>query len=254
MSWLLKISRGRERKKMKTFIIVLLVTSLSFAQEETPPVWSGAISLGSLFTSGNTDIKQIDSGLELFRELAGPSFVAGLEATASYGSQDETTYREKYLTAGSLRYDISENYFVFSRTYWTKDELAGIEKEYGSSAGFGRMLVQNDTFEIALDTGAGYFSRENTADSLLETSFFHTGLNMGINLSDFWMITESARFYGDFQDSDNYLFENTFEANSSITGSLSFVMGYDLSYYNLPPIEGNEKADTALRLQLRYTL
>lgn len=239
---------------MKIFMALMLVASLSFAQSETPPVWNGAISLGSLFTSGNTDIKQIDSALELFRHLAGPSFVAGFEATASYGSQHENTYREKYLTAGTLRYDITENNFTSARTYWTKDELAGISGEYGTSGGFGRLFVNRDVFQLAMDAGAGFVSRENTADSLLETSIWYTGLNMNWNLSDSWTIMESARLNGDFQDSENYYMEGTVEATSSITGSLSFVMGYDLTYYNLSPVDGNEKTDTALRLQLRFTI
>jgi len=239
---------------MKILIILLLLASLSLAQIDNSPTWTGAISLGSLFTSGNTDIKQVDSGLELSRHLTGPAFVAGLEATASYGSQDQNTYREKYLTAGTLRYDITENNFVSSRSYWAKDELAGINREYGASAGFGRLFINRDALQIAMDAGAGFVSRENTADSLLETSIWYTGLNMSIYLSDFWVITESARFNGDLQDSENYYLENTLEANSSITGNLSFVMGYDFTYYNIPPIEGNEKADTALRLQLRFTI
>lgn len=239
---------------MKLFIVLMLIASLAFAQADVASPWNGAISFGSLFTSGNTDVKQFDSGLELFRELTGPSFVAGLEATASYGSQDETTYREKYLTAGTLRYDITENNFTSARSYWTRDELAGINREYGASAGFGRLFVNRDVFQLAMDAGAGFVSRENTADSLLETSIWYTGLNMNWNLSDSWMIMETARFNGDFQDSENYYLEGTVEANSSITGSLSFVMGYDLTYYNLPPVDGNEKTDTALRLQLRFTI
>lgn len=235
---------------MRIFMSILLLTSLSFAQGS----WGGEVSLGSLFTSGNTDIKQIDSGLALSKQLSGPSFVAGLEATASYGSQDENIFREKYLTAGTLRYDITENNFTSARTYWTKDELAGISREYGASAGFGRLFLNRDVFQLAMDAGAGYLSRENTTDSLLETSIWYTGLDVNWNISDSWTLTESTRFNGDFQDSENYYLESVLEATSSITGNLSFVLGYDITYYNLPPVEGNEKTDTALRLQLRLAI
>lgn len=244
----------RGRKTMRVIVIVLLMTALSFALDGGNSPWGGAISLGSLFTSGNTDVKQIDAGLELSRQLMGPVFVAGLETTASYGSQNDETYREKYLTAGTLRYDITENNFTGSRGYWTKDELAGISNEYGVSAGFGRRFINGESFQIAMDAGAGFLSRENTVDSTLETSIWYTGLDLGWNVTEFWAITGSARFNGDFQDSENYFMESVLEVSSSITGNLSFIMGYDITYYNLPPVAANEKTDTALRLQLRLAI
>jgi len=239
---------------MKIVMTIMLVTALSIAQGIDSSPWAGAISVGSLFTSGNTDSKQIDAGLELSREIAGPVFVAGLEATASYGSQDDETYREKYLTAGTLHYDITDNNFTTARGYWTRDELAGISREYGGSAGLGRSFINRDAIRIAMDAGAGFLSRENTADSTLETSIWYSGLNLNWDISDSWILTESVRYDSDLQDSENYFIESSLEANSSITGSLSFVLGYDIIHYNLPPVEGNEKTDTALRLQLRLAI
>ena len=239
---------------MRYLMTVLLVAALSIAQGIDSSPWAGAISVGSLYTSGNTDSKQIDAGLELSREIAGPVFVAGLEAAASYGSQEDEIYREKYLTAGTLRYDITDNNFTSARGYWTRDELSGISSEYGGSAGLGRLFINRDALQIAMDAGAGFLSRENTADSTLETSIWYTGLNLNWNISSSWRLKESVRFDGDLQDSENYFVESALEASSAITGSLSFVMGYDITHYNLPPVEGNEKTDTALRLQLRLAI
>ena len=250
----LPCGRSYERKTMRFLMIVLLVAALAIAQEDSSSPWTGTVSLGSLFTSGNTDSKQIDAGLEFSREIAGPVFVVGLEATASYGSQDDETYREKYLTAGTLHYDITVNNFTTARGYWTRDELAGISREYGSSAGLGRSFINRDAFQIAMDAGAGFLTRESTADSTLETSIWYSGLNLNWDISDSWKLTESVRFDGDIQDSENYFIESSLEASSSITGSLSFVLGYDSTHYNLPPVEGNEKTDTALRLQLRLAI
>lgn len=227
---------------------------MAAAQDGGDSPWTGAVNLGCLFTSGNTDVKQIDAGLELSRQLMGPTLTAELRATASYGSQNEETYREKYLTVGILRYDLTENNFTMARGYWTKDELSGISHEYGASAGFGRRLLSAGTFQAAIEAGAGYLSRESTEDSTLETSIGYAGLDIEWNATESWTVTESARFTGDLQDSENYSIKSVLEASSSIIGNLSFLMGYDITYNNLPPVEGNKKTDTALRLQLRLEI
>jgi len=243
-----------EGTKVKTAVVLLVMATLCFSQDEVSSPWAGAVSLGSLFTTGNTEVKQVDAGLELSRELVGTVFTAGLEANASYGSQGDETYREKYLTAATLSYSFTENNFASSRGYWTKDELSGISSEYGVSAGLGRRFINSDAVQVSATAGAGFLTRENTADSTLETSIWYTGLNLAWELTDSWSLAESARLDGDFQNSDNYFVESVLEASSSITGNLSFVIGYDVSYYNLPVIEGGKNTDTAMRLQLRLAI
>jgi putative salt-induced outer membrane protein YdiY len=239
---------------MKTAVVLLVMATLCFSQDEVGSPWAGAVSLGSLFTTGNTEVKQIDTGLELSRELIGSVFTAGIEADASYGSQGDETYREKYLTAATLDYSFTENNFASSRSYWTQDELSGINSEYGVSAGLGRRFVNSDAVQVSAAAGAGFLTRENTADSTLETSIWYTGLDLAWKLTDSWSVTESVRFDGDFQNSDNYFAESVLEASSSITGSLSFVLGYDVNYHNLPLLEGGKNTDTAMRLQLRLAI
>lgn len=209
-----------------------------------------AINLGGLMTSGNSDVKQLDAGFGLTGNPSS-SLETGFTATASYGSQDEEAYLEKYLSQGTLKYSFTANDYAASRLYWTRDEFSGVSREYGATAGYGRNLFTQGDFTASLEAGAGYLSRENTLEDELATSTWYGGARMAWTISDSWQLTEIARFTGDFQDSGNYSLENVAEASSSITGNLSFVMGYDITYHNLPPVEGNEKTDTALRVQLR---
>ena len=212
-----------------------------------------SVTLGGLLTSGNSKISQVDAGFEITGTPA-TVFETGLVLLASYGKQEETIYRESYFSEGSLKYSITEHNYAAARAYWTRDEISGITHEYGASAGLGRELISGGPFTSTLEAGAGYLSRENTEEVVLETSTWYTGTDLEWQISDSWTITESATFTGDLQDSENYFMGSVLEARSAITGSLSFVMGYDVTYYNIPPVEGNEKTDTALRLQLRFDL
>jgi len=215
--------------------------------------WEGQASLGGLVTSGNSEVTQLDSGLELARPLL-PYLTADMKASASYGSQEGDTYREKYSAETGLRWDISASSYSRLRGYWTRDELSGISHEYGASVGLGRSILSSSAFQASMEAGAGLLHRESTEDSILETSTGYLSLDLEWGATEVWTITEEATLINDFQDSENYTMESVLEASSSITGNLSFLVGYDITYHNLPPVEGNDKTDTALRLQLRLAI
>ncbi len=214
---------------------------------------TGTVSLGGLLTSGNTDVRQLDSGLGI---TGNPSsrLETGLNLSASYGSQEEETYLEKYLAEGTLKYAFTDSDYAASRAYWTRDLFSGISHEYGATAGYGRVLVSGEAFSASLEAGGGYYSRENTLEESLEAAAWYGGTLLEWQIADSWKLTENARFSGDVQDSENYGIESVFEASSDITGNLSLVMGYDITYHNLPPVEGSEKTDTAVRVQLRIAI
>lgn len=216
--------------------------------------WEGNASIGGLLTSGNSEVTQLDAGLELSRTLYGPALTGDLKATASYGSQDEETYREKYLTETGLRWDFTEHDYSRLMGYWTRDELSGISHEYGGAAGLGRRLLAGGSLSASMEAGAGLLHRESTVDSILETTTGYVSLEADWAATEAWSLSESVRLKNDFQNSENYSLESVFEASSSITGNLSFLVGYDITYHNLPPVQGNEKTDTALRLQLRMAI
>lgn len=240
---------------MKLLVMIMLTAIASAsAQDEEPSYWQGSLSAGGLFTSGNTDVSQLDASLAVTRFLDGPGFRADLETSVSFGSQEGATYREKYLGELGFTYQLTENNYATASGYWTKDEFTGINREYGASAGLGRRLVHTEAFTASTEVGAGFLSRENTQLEQLETSTGYTGLDMALLISEGWKLTEVFRLTVDFQDSDNYSMESVLEASSSITGKLSLVTGYDVTFHNLPPVEGNERTDTALRLQLRLDI
>jgi putative salt-induced outer membrane protein len=230
---------------------IVLAAAAALAAAEDGGTWEGTVSLGGLLTSGNSRVAQLDAGADLARPVAGPDLTADLKASASYGSQDDETYRETYATEAGLRWDFTGHSYSRLRGYWNRDELSGVSHEYGATAGLGRRLLDGPVLSASLEAGAGLLSRESTADSVLKTSTGYIGTDMEWLLTESWTVTGEARLNNDFQNSKNYSLESTLEASSSITGSLSFLVGFDVDYRNLPAVEGGERTDTALRLQLR---
>ena len=214
---------------------------------------STTLGLGGLFTSGNSSVKQLDAGLEVTGMHQG-KLETGFLLRASYGSQDDAAYLEKYLSEGTLRYSFTDNNYAVSRAYWTRDEFSGVSHEYGATLGYGRRLLSGGALTASLEAGAGYLFRENTMEETLETATWYSGTVWKWQATDSWSLTETARITGDLNDSDNYSITSSTEASSAITGSLSFVTGFDVAYHNVPPVEGNEKTDTSLKLQFRLSI
>ncbi len=231
---------------MKFLFPVALIAVAAIAFDST-------ISLGGLLTSGNSDVQQLDAGIEV-SGMPSEAVETGFVFLTSYGSQSDVAYLEKYFTEASLKYSISSKNYATSRVYWFQDEFSGINYEYGATAGLGRELITAETFTASLEAGGGYFSRENTEEVTLETGTWYSGTAAEWAATEALTITETARITGDFNDSENYQIGSLLEANSAITGSLSFSTGFEVTHYNLPPVEDNEKTDTAVRIQLRYDI
>lgn len=231
---------------MRFIALAVLIAAASFAFDST-------VSLGGLLTSGNSDVQQLDAGLEVSGNPSEP-LETGFVFLASYGSQNDVAYLEKYYSEGTLKYSISDKNYAASRAYWFQDEFSGVDYEYGATAGLGRELISAVSFTTSLEAGCGYLSRENTVGEELSTATWYSGLAAEWLATEAWTVTETARITGDFNDSENYYVGSLLEASSAITGSLSFSTGFEITHYNLPPVEGNEKTDTAFRVQLRYDL
>ncbi len=231
---------------MKVVLILALAATAAFAFDST-------VSLGGLLTSGNSDVQQLDAGLDVSGNPS-EALETGFVFLTSYGSQNDVAYLEKYFSEGSLKYSLSDKNYAASRAYWFQDEFSGVNYEYGATAGLGRELISAETFTASLEAGGGYLSRENTEEITLETATWYSGAAAEWLATEAWTVTETARITGDFNDSENYFIGSLLEASSAITGSLSFSTGFEITHYNLPPVEGNEKTDTAVRIQLRYDL
>lgn len=238
--------------KYVTFLLVLVAFASAQEQENSP--WSAALSLGGLFTSGNSKLAQVDAELEVSRTLTGPEFTANLLASTSYGRQSGVDFLKRYQMLLNLQYDFTEKLYARADGRWYSNEFIGISNEYRASLGLGYRILDGESFGISADAGAGLYNRENTAGENLETSIGYAGLGVELVLSDSWTITEAAVINADLQDLDNYYLESYFEAVSSISRNLSFVFGYSIIHFTIPPLEGLKQTDETLRLQLRLAV
>jgi len=239
---------------MKTLLVLFILVTFANAQEQDNSPYSATISLGGLFTTGNTELSQIDTELEVSRVLDGPELTATILASASYGKQSEQIYREKYLTLLNIRYEFTERMYSSIDGRWFSNEFIGISDEYRASAGVGWRILRGGILELSSEAGAGYYHRKNIADDVLETSLGYSALMADLTLSHSWSISETAYILADLNEFDNYYLVSDLEAASSITDNLSFVMGYNLIHFTVPPVPGLKETDTALRLQLRFDL
>lgn len=118
----------------------------------------------------------------------------------------------------------------------------------------GWRVSRGEILELSSEAGAGYYRRKNIADDVLETSLGYSALMADLTFSRSWSISETVYILADLNELDNYYLVSDLEATSSITDNLSFVMGYNLTHFTVPPVPGLEETDTALRLQLRFDL
>lgn len=217
----------------------------SAAEDESSP-WSGAVSLGYLATSGNTENASLNSGLEI--SYASGKWAHHLKALAINSSENDQTTAEAYELAWKTEYNFTENNFVFARANWQKDRFSGYETQLSETLGYGRRILDTGSHTLSAEIGAGARQSELRDGTTEDDLILRGGLDYR------WALSESAEF------TQNFVIEagdvNTYLASVSalrarLLGNLALVASYTIKNNSDVPF-GAEKTDTYTSLSLEY--
>ncbi len=133
-------------------MIVGCVGIVNMAHAEEPP-WKSNVELGYVQTGGNTQTKTIHSKLKSVFEA--DKFRTTLEGSVLSSSDQVKTTAEKYVTSLQEDWKFSEKSYVLARLAFDSDRFAGIKTRYVETLGYGRTLLDNDTWHGNMEIGAG---------------------------------------------------------------------------------------------------
>ena len=240
---------------------------------EDPGPWSGNVALGFLKSSGNTD----DSSTT-FSFLVGyttGAWLHSLDGTAYGASTDNQTTAEAYQLGWKSTYDLNEKSYVFGALDWNKDRFASYVEQTFETVGYGRRLLNNETYVLNVEVGAG-FSQQELAPFCRDTSTllpdpsavedctpaplqWVTGENedgaVGILGGDFlWNFNDNVAFTQNldiFFASDNTYWESISAIRAGLIGNVGLVASYTIKANTDAPI-GKDKKDTYTAISLNY--
>ncbi len=214
------------------------------AEEEGP--WSGALSLGYLATSGNTETTSYNTKFGV--GYAGDKWAHSFDASAIGADESETTTAESYQAGWKSEFSFTEHDFVFGTVDWRKDRFSGVDQQLSEAISYGRRLV--DTPKHVLSVGIGMGHRQaDLADGTSESGVIGRG-----NIDYKWHFSETAGFDQNViveSGSDNTYLESVSAVRARLLGDFALVVSYTIKQNSNVPI-GSEKTDRLTAISIEY--
>lgn len=234
-----------------TFVVAILLTSSvvlaqaeEAAEEESP--WSGALSLGYLSTSGNTDTTSYNTsfGVGYTRDKWKHAFDA-----AAIGADDgPNTTAEAYQAGWKSEYNFTEHDFIFGTVDWRKDRFSGVDQQISEAVSYGRRLLDTPAHQLSVGLGVGH-RQADLADRTSESG----GIGRG-SIDYNWIFSETAGFDQNIiveSGSDNTYIESVSAVRAKLLGDFALVLSHTIKQNSDVPL-GSEKIDRLSAVSIEY--
>jgi len=206
----------------------------------------GAVSIGYLANSGNTDSASLNAKTSL-AYIAKP-WRHALLLRAVKGSTDGMTTSEEYEAAEQSDYLFGKNNYVFGALNYSANRFSGFDRRTTEVIGYGRRLLDGDVHTLDLQVGAGARQTRFTDGTREDEPIVQLA---GAYL---WAFSDNASFTQQLkvEDGDKNTFSESITAvTANLSGDLALSVSYTVKHNSRAPI-GSEKTDTATAVSVIY--
>jgi putative salt-induced outer membrane protein len=239
------------RKTLMAMFAMFLMTTAAAQQEteaaeEEESPWSGAVSLGYLSTSGNTETTSYNTKLRV--GYVSDGWEHSLRAAANGADESEQTTAEAYQAGWKSEYSFTEHDFVFGTVDWRKDRFSGVDEQLTEAIGYGRRLIDTEKHLLSVGVGVGHRSAD-LADGTSESGVIGRG-----SIDYNWTWNETAGFDQNViveSGSDNTYIESVSAVRARLFGDFAVVLSYTIKHNTDVPI-GSENTDRLSAVSIEY--
>jgi putative salt-induced outer membrane protein YdiY len=241
-------------------LVVALAVTPAAAQdeaEEAPePVWTNALGLSYVGTSGNTDTTTF--GLDFKSERKPTPWGLDLVATFTRAEDNSVVTAEQYLVGGRATRSLSDRWSVFAGVSWARDTFGGFENRYIAEAGAEYLAIETAKHTLSFDAGLTWTSEDQirtddvTGRDYTESESWFGGV---AGLKWEWAFSESASlserilYYPNFDTSSDWRVGSDTAITADLTKLLALQFSYLVRYRN-QPIDDREKTDTTTKVSV----
>jgi putative salt-induced outer membrane protein len=247
------------------------VTTIRSQQEQDayeaslhPPLsrnWAGGANMGFTLARGNSNTTDLTTSFTATRKTLHD--LIGLSESSVYTTATSANTVTANAILGGAQYhrNLTPALFAFVSADYIHDELQGLNLRQIYSAGLGWHVINNPNTTFDLEGGLNY-----TRESYSGTATLSPGLSVNRNIigvttgEDFThrfnkvtSMDEHFFFYPDLSDTGQYRFTLMADANTKLSGWLSWQVSLNDIYVSNPPIPGTKTNDVILSTGLGIT-
>lgn len=218
------------------------------APDDDAPTFSGDAELGYTHLAGNTDSQTLIAKGRL-TWLTG-DWTHTLRGEARNVTRDNTTSAEQYLLAGRERYDLSGPHYVFGFTRWERDRFAGYDNQFTTIVGYGRMLFDRETFQLAAEAGPGYRYDAIRDEDDESHAVAYSAMDLQWEFSDTTSFSQEASVEA---TDDNVTTRSLTSLTTRINSRLALRLSHEIRHNSQPPDTAGERTDHTSNASLLYS-
>lgn len=235
--------------------------------------WIGSLGLGMVVTSGNTENTNINSNIDITRDLE--RWRHNLHLDGLYTADEQGSTAERYFASWQSDYKLSERDYVFGYGSYEDDRFSAYEFQATVVIGYGRTLLATEDKNLNVEIGPGYRA-SRTAEvyeevngervrtivnpdgsrdfNLLEDNVSEDEAIVRLAEHFDWQFSANSKFVQEFNvevGAENTVARGLLALESQIAGSL-FVRLYYAIKHNTDVPDDREKSDTETGVTIAY--
>ena len=245
-------------KRLLLLPILLPTLSYCFINVEPPVIGekeglSGEVSLGALYSSGNTDSTSV--GISGKGEYSEKDWLTYLIASYNYGESNDKKDANDGLM--HLRYVHNIDHTVYDYEFFLQtefNEFQAIKQRNLAGGNIRKKLdLPFDKFYVGLGLFYSYTEPDNITalDPIYKRIRMNSYLSFLKNINENFSITYLGFYQPNIEDFSDYRISQILQLNTTITEDV--ILGFDINHaYNATPYNQIEKSDIRSTVNLRY--
>lgn len=225
-------------------VALALVPALALADEDK--AWGGSVEAGLAYGTGNSEKQDTNAALKLDYRLG--QWLHEFSGKAINSKSDGTRSAEEYRAGWKTSYDLTDVDYVFANADYVNNRFAGYTYRITEAVGYGRKLLDDDTFKLSTEIGIGY--RQNK----LLNGTHEDGFLVRPGLDFEWKISDTATFSESLDiaiGADATITNSETAMKVQVLKNIYMKAGFSLEHISDVPA-GRENTDTLSTLNLVY--
>jgi putative salt-induced outer membrane protein YdiY len=209
--------------------------------------WSGSISAGATFTSGNTSAEAINASVSVVRRsekdriTAGADYGRGRQRDPTTG--DDVTTEDWWRAVAQYDYFLSKKLYGFVNGRYERDKIAELDRRVVLGGGAGYQWIESDRLNFSTRGGLAsvYESFDNQTKSKSDISL-QLGYNFDAQLNGSVKFLHDLTYFPSLEKFSDYYLTSTTELRATLTETMfaNFKAIFD---YDATPAIGRGSTD-----------
>jgi putative salt-induced outer membrane protein YdiY len=218
---------------------------LQDAPGPTEPKWTGSITAGGIYTSGNSDTRSANATADAVLEREKDRVTLGF--TWIYAEEKNTTADWNLTdrkTSARAKYDyfFTKQTYVYGLITTDHDKAADLSLRWTVGAGLGRQFVDNDTWKFGAEAGLTYFDNDYKVSDDDNYVAARLAANTTYTMNTTWSFLHTLELYPSLEDMDDFYARSDARAKATLTENMLAQLQWVVDYDNTPAT-GAERVD-----------